>query len=234
MRIVHVVDAAQAQAQVVQRTIPPTTSPPQRVQAINHQAGSDETSGGSTSPPDDGISLALSDEAQAAARQAMYEELRASRESKADDSGGESQESDPASQAEVKREKAEIQELEQTDHRIRTRGQAQATAAGNPGKVSYRYQVGPDGRLYVVSGEVSFDTSAVPDDPEATLRKAEQIADAAFVPGDSPSADRRAAIMAAMLKAEARRQLARQQESDKDTEDTADAADSVARVDQSG
>jgi hypothetical protein len=234
MRIVHVVDAAQAQAQVVQRTAPPTTSPPQRVQAINHPSGSDETSGVSTSPPDDGISLALSDEAQTAARHAMYEELRASRKSSDRDSDEEPRGSDPSSEAEAKREKAEIQELDRTDRSIRARGQAQAAIASNPGKVTYRYQVGPDGRLYVVSGEVSFDTTAVPDDPEATLRKAEQIAEAAFVPGDSPSADRRAAIMAAMLKAEARRQLAMQQESDRNTEDTADAADTVAHVDQNG
>lgn len=235
MRIVHLVDAAQAQAQVVQRVNPPPTiSPPQRVQAINHQAWPEDPSGVSTSPPDDGISLALSPEAQEAARQAMYEELRASREAKALASAEESRSPDLAEEADVRRQKEEIQELERQDHEVRARGQTQSAIAGSLGKVNYTYQAGPDGRLYVVSGEVTFDTAAVPGDPEATLRKAESIAEAAFAPGDLSAADRRAAILAEMLKAQARQQLAKAQALAKAGLGGERAAETVAHVDQNG
>ena len=63
---------------------------------------------------------------------------------------------------------------------------------------------------YVV--EVKIETSEVTGDPEATLRKAQQIAQAAFAPGDPRAEDRRAATMAAAMAARARQELARQKE----------------------
>jgi hypothetical protein len=220
MRIVHVVDAAQAQAQVQQRVSPPpTTSPPRRVAAVNRQAGPDDPSRVGTSPPDDGISLALSPEAREAARQAMIEELRASQQHPENRDHGESAAPDPDEETRVKRERESIAQMEQQDREVRASQQAHAAAVGTLGSgPTFTYKVGPDGRLYAVSGEVKIDTTAVPGDPEATLRKARQIQEVAFTPGDSSPEDRRAAAMAAALAARARQELARQQSEMSETE----------------
>ena len=213
MRIVHIVDAAQAQAQVQQRVSPPpTTSPPRRVAAVNRQPGPDDPSRVGTSPPDDGISLALSPEAREAARQAMLEELRASQQNPESRDRGDSAASDPEEETRANRERDAVAQMEQRDREVRAAQQAHAAAVGTLGSgPTFTYKVGPDGRLYAVSGEVKIDTTPVPGDPEATLRKARQIQELAFSPGDSSPEDRRAAAMAAALAARARQELARQQ-----------------------
>jgi hypothetical protein len=228
MRIVHVVDAAQAQAQVQQRVSPPpTVSPPRRVQAINRQAGPDDPAGVGSSPPDDGISLALSPEAREAARQAAIEELKASQAKRQGDAEGQAEAAEPE---EVVRSQEAVRQLEQQDKEVRAHEHAHAAAAGGLGSVpTFSYKVGPDGRLYAVAGEVRIDTSPVPGDPEATLRKAQQIERAAFAPGDPSPEDRRAAAMAAALAARARQELARQQE-----EDRAASSGTSAHVSETG
>lgn len=214
MRIVHVVDAAQAQAQVQQRIAPPpTTSPPRRVQAVNREADPDDPTGVGTSPPDDGISLALSPEGREAARQATIEESRRSRTGRKDASAGESGEPDPADRTEDARKEEAVEELEAKDRQVRARGLARAaTAGGLASTPTFTYKVGPDGRLYAVGGDVKLDTTPVVGDPEATLRKAEQIERAAFAPGDPSPEDRRAAAMAAAMAASARQELARRKD----------------------
>lgn len=217
MRIVHVVDAAQAQAHVQQRFAPPPiVTPPRRVQAVNRHGGPDDPSGVGTSPPDDGISLDLSPEAREAARQAMLDELRASQAKKPLFEADEAKDPAPDQEAEDKRKHAVIQEMELRDREVRTHEQAHAAAAGGLGSAPiFTYQVGPDGRLYAVGGEVQIDTSPVAGDPEATLRKAHQIEQAAFAPGDPSPEDRRAAVMAAAMASRARQELARQQEDER-------------------
>jgi hypothetical protein len=212
MRIVNVVDAVQAQSTVQQRFMPPPSdSPPRRVQAINREAGPDDASAAGTAPPDDGISLALSPESREAARQAALEMLRQSQARHGHEGDGNAKAPDPAQHAEEGREGEKVRELEQQDRETRARGQAHAAAIGTlGGALTFTYQVGPDGRLYAVAGEVKIDTTAVSGDPEATLRKAQQIERAAFAPGDPSPEDRRAAAMAAALAARARQELARQ------------------------
>jgi hypothetical protein len=214
MRIVHVVDAAQAQAQVQQRlSPPPTASPPRRVQAVTRQADPDDPSGVGTSPPDDAISLALSPEAREAARQAAIEELKASQAKRPSSDEGQAESADPKDETRASRDRETVRLLEEQDREIRAHEHAHAAAAGGLGSVpTFTYQSGPDGRLYAIAGEVKIDTSPVPGDPEATLRKARQIEQAAFAPGDPSPEDRRAAVMAAALAARARQELARQQE----------------------
>lgn len=214
MRIVHVVDAAQAQAQVHARfSPPPTASPPRRIQAINRQTGPDDPSGVGTSPPDDGISLALSPESREAARQAMLEELLASQTKQPSPPTGDAKELPPEEQAERAREEQAVQKLQTRDREVRAHEHAHAAAIGSNGSSpTFTYQAGPDGRLYAISGEVKIDTSEVTGDPEATLRKAQHIAQATFAPGDPSSEDRRAATMATAMAARARQELARQKE----------------------
>jgi hypothetical protein len=67
--------------------------------------------------------------------------------------------------------------------------------------------MGPDGRRYLVEAEVPFDVTAVPGDPEATLRKMEAIRRATSSGAPSSSA-RNAAAEAAQLALRARAQLA--------------------------
>jgi len=67
-------------------------------------------------------------------------------------------------------------------------------------------------------------------DPEATLRKAQQIAQAAFAPGDPRAEDRRAATMATAMAARARQELARQKEENAQEQ----AAPTVHHISQNG
>jgi hypothetical protein len=214
MQIVNVVDGAQAQAPVQQRiVVPPATAPPRRVQAINRQAGPDDRSGVGTSPPEDGTSLALSPESREAARQAMIEELRASQTRSKKATTGDTGEPAPEVQADRARQEQAVQELQQRDRDVRAHEHAQAAAAGSlASSPTFTYQVGPDGRLYAVSGDVKIDTTPVAGDPAATLRKAQQIEQAAFAPGDPSPEDRRAAVMASVMASRARQELARQKE----------------------
>ncbi|HEY3380886.1 MAG TPA: putative metalloprotease CJM1_0395 family protein [Vicinamibacterales bacterium] len=216
MRIVNVVDPTQGHAQVHHRVIPPPTSspPPRKVQAINQHASPDDPNRVGTAPPDDGISLALSPEAREAARQAMIEELRASQTRPETDDAETSAAADDREAAEKTEQQRAVQQLEEQDRKVRSHEQAHAAAAGSlaKGTVSYTYQLGPDGHLYAVGGQLSIDTSPVPGDPQATLRKAEQIEQASFAPGDSSAADRAAAALAVSLATHARQELARQQE----------------------
>ncbi len=77
-------------------------------------------------------------------------------------------------------------------------------AIGGP---SYEYQKGPDGQRYAVGGHVNIDTSPVPGDPEATLRKAETIRRAALAPGDPSPQDRSVAAAAASMALKAQIEL---------------------------
>ena len=214
MRIVHVVDAAQAQAQVQERVSPPPDSaPPRRIKAVTRQAGPDDQPAAGSSLPDDGISLALSPESREAARQAALEELRASLAKGRAPRNSHASASDEDAAGGSSRDDEAVRDLEQRDRDVRSHEQAHAVAAGGVGsQPTFTYQVGPNGHLYAVSGEVKIDTSPVPGDPEATLRKAQQIEKAAFAPGDPSPEDRRAAVMAAAIAARARQELARQQE----------------------
>ncbi len=73
--------------------------------------------------------------------------------------------------------------------------------------VSYDTVKGPDGETIAVGGRIAVDLSAVPGDPEATIRKAQTIIMAANAPGDPSAADKRVAARAYRLMQEARAEL---------------------------
>ena len=106
-------------------------------------------------------------------------------------------------------ERKEVEELKQRDREVRTHEQAHAMAAGQyaKGGPSYSYATGPDGKRYAVSGEVSIDVSAIPDDPEATIRKMQQVRRAALAPAEPSGQDRSVATEASAKEAQARREL---------------------------
>lgn len=112
----------------------------------------------------------------------------------------------------LKQEQEQIQELAARDREVRAHEQAHAAVAGQYAKgTSYTYQRGPDGVSYAVGGEVQIDTSEIPGDPEATLRKAEQLRRAAHAPADPSAQDARVAALAAQMEQQARMELREQQ-----------------------
>lgn len=103
----------------------------------------------------------------------------------------------------------QISDLKNIDRQVRAHEAAHMAAGGGlvRGGARYSYQQGPDGRRYAVGGEVSIDTSAVRDDPEATLNKAQRIIAAALAPVNPSSTDRAVASMASQMAAQARVEL---------------------------
>ena len=89
---------------------------------------------------------------------------------------------------------------------MRNHEQAHLSAAGGlaVSGASFEFVTGPDGQRYAVGGEVSIDTSGVPGDPEATLRKAETIRRAALAPAQPSGQDYSVASKAATMANQAR------------------------------
>lgn len=88
------------------------------------------------------------------------------------------------------KEKKQVEELKKVDREVQMHEAAHQAAAGEffRGK-SFSYRVGPDGIRYAVSGDVQVDTSIIPSDPKATIRKMERIRRAALAPGDPSAQD---------------------------------------------
>ena len=111
-------------------------------------------------------------------------------------------------------EQKQIQELKKIDREVRRHEQAHRAAAGGLAVSGPQFQfvTGPDGKRYAVAGEVKIDTSSIPNDPEATIRKARQIRKAALAPQNPSSQDRRVAAEASRLEFEARMELAKKKQ----------------------
>jgi len=109
------------------------------------------------------------------------------------------------------RQQQEIEELKKRDAEVKAHEAAHLAAAGPyaNGGARYEYVVGPDGQRYAVGGEVSVDTSKVPNDPEATIRKAQTIKRAALAPANPSAQDRQVAVQADRMALEAQQELAK-------------------------
>ncbi|WP_415893456.1 putative metalloprotease CJM1_0395 family protein [Neptuniibacter sp. PT8_73] len=129
-------------------------------------------------------------------------------------------------QAQEQQELEITRDLAKRDREVRAHEQAHASIGGQyTSAPSYTYERGPDGRLYAVAGEVKIDTSPVPNDPQATLEKAEIIQRAALGVAEPSAADRAAAADARAMAAEARAEIL-QQEEDVRAEETSAAEES--------
>ncbi len=94
-------------------------------------------------------------------------------------------------------DKAYVQQLKARDREVRAHEAAHATAgSGYTSSPNFEYARGPDGVQYAVGGHVSIDTSAVPDDPEATIAKMEVVRRAALAPARPSGQDRSVAAAA--------------------------------------
>ncbi len=103
-------------------------------------------------------------------------------------------------------EQSEVADLQERDTTVRAHEAAHLAAAGGyaRGAAEYTYKAGPDGKQYAVGGEVQIDTSEVPDNPEATVRKMETVRAAALAPADPSGQDRSVAAEASAAITKAR------------------------------
>ena len=129
----------------------------------------------------------------------------------AEQPAGSQQQKDPLSGLD-REQQAEVETLKKRDREVRAHEQAHIAAGGSlvRGGAVFEYKTGPDGKRYAVGGEVSIDTSEVPNDPQATLRKAAQIKRAALAPAQPSPQDYRVAAQAAQMEARAAMELMRQ------------------------
>ncbi|MCA9734436.1 MAG: hypothetical protein H6696_04925 [Deferribacteres bacterium] len=106
-------------------------------------------------------------------------------------------------------EKKQIAELKARDREVHVHEQAHLSAAGGlaRGGANFTYAVGPDGRRYATGGEVSIDTSSVPDDPQATIQKMNTVRKAALAPMNPSATDRSVAAKASATAAKAQGEL---------------------------
>ncbi len=115
-----------------------------------------------------------------------------------------------------KSDKKRIEELKRIDAKVRAHEAAHIASGGHlvRGGANFKYTTGPDGKQYAVSGEVQIDISEVPDDPEATIRKMQQVRRAALAPSDPSPQDLAVAQTASAKEAKAI-QEARQKSTDR-------------------
>lgn len=110
---------------------------------------------------------------------------------------------------ELSREAEEIRQMQSRDREVRTHEAAHsATGGAYAGSPTYTTKRGPDGKTYATGGEVSIDISAVKGDPQATLKKAEQVRSAALAPAQPSSQDMKVAQKAQAMAAKARTEIA--------------------------
>ncbi len=92
-----------------------------------------------------------------------------------------------------------LEKFKNSDSRIRNHEQAHVASGTATTPISYKYQMGPDGKMYAVGGEVRLDTS-IPDDPKAAAFKLKQIQEASNAPSDMSGADAQISIQANLNK----------------------------------
>ena len=119
-------------------------------------------------------------------------------------------------EASKKKDKAEdeketqTKELENIQNEVIAHEAAHQAAAGDfGGGVSYSYIEGPDGKSYIVGGEVPIKLKEG-STPEETLRNMQQVQRAANAPADPSGQDRQVAMKAAALASKARQEIIRE------------------------
>lgn len=169
-------------------------------------------------------SLPASGSADAPEQSGEASEAAESEAHRADSEPPEQGKTDKAEDEEANAE--EIRRLQARDTEVRAHEQAHAAAGGElAGAPSYKFERGPDGRNYAVSGEVPIDISPVDGDPEATIRKMEKVKRAALAPESPSGADHSIAASADSQIAAARQELnTRSAQGDQETEPGRDTA----------
>jgi hypothetical protein len=91
-----------------------------------------------------------------------------------------------------------IEDLKKIDARVRQHEMAHIAAGGKhiTSGANFSYERGPNGKNYAIGGEVGIDTSPVPGDPEATIKKMRRVKSAALAPADPSAQDLKVAANA--------------------------------------
>ncbi len=111
----------------------------------------------------------------------------------------------------AQKEEQALKQLKARDAEVRAHEQAHAAVGGQyAGAPSYEYERGSDGNNYAVAGEVPIDVSEIPNDPEQTIAKMQQVRAAALAPESPSGADKAIAADASRKIAEARVEAAQQ------------------------
>ena len=157
--------------------------------------------------------------------------IASSNRSSQSENGDESQQNKVDQQAVLENARV-IQQLVSRDREVRAHEAAHAAVGGQyvTGGPSFTYQRGPDGRSYAIGGEVHIDTAAVPNDPEATLAKADRVRRAALAPAQPSSQDLRVASRAIQTAVQARVEIAilRAEEAEQVLQEEKEAVEQVA------
>ncbi len=114
----------------------------------------------------------------------------------------------------TEKEREEVKKLKETDKKVRQHEQAHMMAGAGLiiSGAQFEYKRGPDGQLYAIAGEVTIDTSEVPNNPEATLEKAKKIQRAALAPQDPSPQDRQVAAKARQMENKARTEIMKERQ----------------------
>ena len=169
-------------------------------------------------PPDGSTDSSRATQAQVGAAQPLADEQSASAREEADKPADSAANADKgksrageASPQQQRLEQLEIATLVSRDQEVRAHEQAHSAVGGSyAGAPTYTFTRGPDGKRYAVGGEVSIDVGAVPNNPEATLRKMEIVLRAALAPAEPSAQDLRVASQAQAQMTQARVELAEQ------------------------
>jgi SprA-related family len=101
-------------------------------------------------------------------------------------------------------------QLREIDAEVRAHEHAHVAALGG-GVVAYDTVVGPDGASYAVGGGIPVNISPVPGDPEATVRRARILIQAAYAAGQPSGADMRVAAEAYQMEMQAQHEIEREE-----------------------
>lgn len=114
-------------------------------------------------------------------------------------------------------EQKQVEELRRIDSKVRAHELAHLAAGGGlvRGGANFTYQTGPDGKQYAVAGEVKIDMSVDPDNPEASIRKMQQVRRAALAPSDPSPQDRSVAQQASNIESQMRSKIQQEKNSNK-------------------
>jgi hypothetical protein len=127
----------------------------------------------------------------------------------------------------TEQERRKVEQLKQRDREVKEHERAHASVGGGiAGQPTFKFTTGPDGKQYAVAGEVQIDTSAVRGNPQATIRKLEQVKRAALAPSNPSSQDRRVAARAEASITAARQELAELKR--EELEQNGDSSDRIA------
>lgn len=120
-----------------------------------------------------------------------------------------------------------LEDMKARDREVRAHEQAHKTVGGPyAGAISYQTETGPDGREYATDGEVQIDVSAVPDNPDATIRKMDTVIQAALAVPEPSSQDKAVASQARVTRNEA---VAEKREMEKQEQDGQSSSLSIFR-----